>query len=200
MQQVRLGDLTIRGLTLTDSLGRQAHAYIGIPFAEAPVGPLRFSNPVPKQIKAGTLYATVSGPMCLQDLGTRLDTAESAGFWFHNFFTQTGREYATDKMSEDCLYLNIFTPDKPATMRRPVLVWIHGGGFLTGGAYGYDGRVLANEADAVVVVIQYRLGLFGFFSTADAAGGNWGLKDQAMALKWVQGATGAVCEREREKE
>ena len=97
-------------------------------------------------------------------------------------------------IGEDCLYLNIWTPAKSADDRLPVMVWIHGGGFDhgTGAASGYDGENLASKG-AVVVTINYRVGVFGFLAlpelTAESphhASGNYGLLDQIAALEWVQ--------------
>ena len=101
---------------------------------------------------------------------------------------------APPPISEDCLYLNIWTPAKSTDDRLPVMVWIHGGGFAhgTGAAAGYDGENLARKG-AVVVTINYRLGIFGFLAlpelTAESphhASGNYGLLDQIAALQWVQ--------------
>ncbi|XP_015266578.1 PREDICTED: pyrethroid hydrolase Ces2e-like isoform X2 [Gekko japonicus] len=87
--------------------------------------------------------------------------------------------------SEDCLYLNIFTPDTKGQL--PVMVWIHGGALKVGGASIYDGSALSAYEDVVVVSIQYRLDILGFFGTGSAeARGNWGLLDQTAALQWVQ--------------
>uniref|UniRef100_A0A2K5DBV8 Carboxylic ester hydrolase n=1 Tax=Aotus nancymaae TaxID=37293 RepID=A0A2K5DBV8_AOTNA len=92
------------------------------------------------------------------------------------------------KYSEDCLYLNIYTPaDLAKKSRLPVMVWIHGGGLFLGGASTYDGLALAAHENVVVVTIQYRLGIWGFFSTGDEhSRGNWGHLDQLAALHWVQ--------------
>ncbi|KAM3609880.1 uncharacterized protein V6R79_021762 [Siganus canaliculatus] len=91
-------------------------------------------------------------------------------------------------ISEDCLYLNIYTPANRADdAKLPVMVWIHGGGFLMGSASTYDGSALAVYQDVVVVVIQYRLGVLGFLSTGDEhLSGNFGLLDQIQALRWTQ--------------
>ncbi|CAI9162088.1 unnamed protein product [Rangifer tarandus platyrhynchus] len=90
--------------------------------------------------------------------------------------------------SEDCLYLNIYTPaDLTKRSRLPVIVWIHEGGLLMGGASTFDGLVLSAHENVVVVTIQYRLGIWGFFSTGDEhSRGNWGHLDQVAALRWVQ--------------
>ncbi|XP_012516028.1 PREDICTED: cocaine esterase [Propithecus coquereli] len=91
-------------------------------------------------------------------------------------------------MSEDCLYLSIYTPAHAHEgSHLPVMVWIHGGGLVVGMASMYDGSMLAAFEDVVVVTIQYRLGILGFFSTGDKhATGNWGYLDQVAALRWVQ--------------
>ncbi|XP_040592504.1 pyrethroid hydrolase Ces2e-like [Mesocricetus auratus] len=91
-------------------------------------------------------------------------------------------------MSEDCLYLNIYTPTHAHEgSNLPVMVWIHGGALVIGTASMYDGSMLAAIEDVVVVTIQYRLGVLGFFSTGDEhARGNWGYLDQVAALRWVQ--------------
>ncbi|KAL6030748.1 hypothetical protein STEG23_013542 [Scotinomys teguina] len=91
-------------------------------------------------------------------------------------------------MSEDCLYLNIYSPPHASEgSNLPVMVWIHGGGLVLGMASMYDGSKLAAIEDIVVVTIQYRLGVLGYFSTGDQhARGNWGYMDQVAALRWVQ--------------
>ncbi|XP_076427817.1 carboxylesterase 1E-like isoform X2 [Peromyscus maniculatus bairdii] len=92
------------------------------------------------------------------------------------------------QFSEDCLYLNIYTPaDLSRSSRLPVMVWIHGGGLIVGGASTYDGLALSTHENLVVVAIQYRLGIWGFLSTGDEhSRGNWGHLDQVAALHWVQ--------------
>ncbi len=98
---------------------------------------------------------------------------------------------ASDKQSQDCLYLNVWTPVADRR-RRPVLVWIHGGAFVLGsGAAGlYDGSQLAQRGDVVVVTINYRLGALGFLDLSQvlpgAAVANAGLRDQIAALEWVR--------------
>ncbi|KAM3609549.1 uncharacterized protein V6R79_016730 [Siganus canaliculatus] len=91
-------------------------------------------------------------------------------------------------ISEDCLYLNIYTPSNRAdNVKLPVMVWIYGGGFFMGSASTYDGSALAAYQDVVVVLIQYRLGVLGFLSTGDEhLPGNFGLLDQIQALRWTQ--------------
>ncbi|XP_054426224.1 liver carboxylesterase 1 [Pteronotus mesoamericanus] len=152
--------------------------FLGIPFAKPPLGPLRFTPPQPAEPWAFVKNATSYPPMCSQDGVT--------SHMFSEIFTN--HKNIPLKFSEDCLYLNIYTPaDLAKRSRLPVMVWIHGGGLLVGGASSYDGRVLSAQENVVVVTIQYRLGIWGFFSTGDEhSRGNWGILDQLAALRWVQ--------------
>ncbi|HLY81536.1 MAG TPA: carboxylesterase/lipase family protein [Acidimicrobiales bacterium] len=149
----------------------------GIPYAAPPIGPRRFLPPSPPEPWARTRDATRFGPAAIQPY-----SPVEAMF----------RTSATDT-SEDCLYLNVFaTP--PDGARRPVMVWIHGGSFVSGsGSTGwYDGSTFAAAGDVVVVTINYRLGLLGFLHLAEVAGerypwsGNCGILDQVAALEWVR--------------
>ncbi|XP_071973115.1 cocaine esterase-like isoform X2 [Engystomops pustulosus] len=99
-----------------------------------------------------------------------------------------GAEMKLPSFSEDCLYLNIFTPaDRGEYTKLPVMVFIHGGALLTGGAAYYDGSALSTYGDIVLVIIQYRLGILGFLSTGDSqASGNYGFLDQVAALQWIK--------------
>ncbi|XP_078213926.1 liver carboxylesterase 1 isoform X4 [Callithrix jacchus] len=153
--------------------------FLGIPFAKPPLGPLRFSPPQPPEPWSFVKNATSYPPMCSQDA--------VAGQVLFELFTNH-KENIPLKFSEDCLYLNIYTPaDLAKKSRLPVMVWIHGGGLLLGGASTYDGLALAAHENVVVVTIQYRLGIWGFFSTGDEhSRGNWGHLDQLAALHWVQ--------------
>ena len=150
----------------------------GIPYAEPPVGPRRFRPPAPVTPWTGDRDATAFGAI-----------AEQSPSPLEAMFG--GRRPAT---SEDCLTLNVWTPGGPDDGRRPVLVWVHGGAFLTGSGSTpwYDGTSFATRHDCVVVTLNYRLGAFGFLHLADLAGegyassGNVGLLDQAAALGWVR--------------
>jgi para-nitrobenzyl esterase len=142
----------------------------GIPFAAPPVGNLRWRVPKAPAKWDGTRDANKFGPVCMQ---RRTPSAEGA-------------------MSEDCLYLNVYTAAKTAKDKRPVMVWIHGGALTSGAGSLYDGEALAKKG-VVVVTINYRLGLFGFFAHPELtresdrnASGNYGLLDQIAALEWVQ--------------
>uniref|UniRef100_A0AAR2KMR9 Carboxylic ester hydrolase n=1 Tax=Pygocentrus nattereri TaxID=42514 RepID=A0AAR2KMR9_PYGNA len=153
------------------------HSYLGVPFAKSPVGPLRLAPPQPAEAWEGVRDATQQPYICIQHRTLLV------GLLQHLLMN-----FEVPEMSEDCLYLNIYTPSKPGEdAKLPVMVWIHGGGLTLGSASMQDGSVLAAYEDVVVVVIQYRLGLLGFFSTGDEhAPGNYGLLDQVAALQWVQ--------------
>jgi para-nitrobenzyl esterase len=141
-----------------------------IPFAQAPVGDLRWREPQPAKSWTGVRDATTMGPMCHQNDNPQLPH------------------------SEDCLQLNVWTPKFPMTSSVPVMVWVHGGGNTAGSGIEalFNGEVLANHG-VVVVNVNYRLGVFGFFAhpgltkeSPHHASGNYGLADQIMALRWVQ--------------
>ncbi|XP_052022974.1 acylcarnitine hydrolase-like [Apodemus sylvaticus] len=154
------------------------HAFLGIPFAKPPVGPLRFAPPEDPEPWSGVRDGTSLPAMCLQDP----DVINIEGL------KEMKLKLPPVSVSEDCLYLNIYTPAHAHEgSNLPVMVWIHGGGLVTGMASMYDGSLLTATEDVVVVAIQYRLGILGFFSTGDQhARGNWGYLDQVAALRWVQ--------------
>jgi len=160
----------IQGLKVETQSGTPFYKFLGIPYAQAPIGELRFKPPQPVT-SWETHDATKEGPVCPQ-----IDPFGGAGF--------TG--------AEDCLHLNIYTPSILASNNqvalKPVMVWIHGGGFVSGrGSEQHYGPSLLVEKDVVVVSINYRLGPLGFMTFGnDIVGGNMGLKDQTMALKWIQ--------------
>ncbi|XP_075833031.1 liver carboxylesterase 1 isoform X1 [Microtus pennsylvanicus] len=153
--------------------------FLGVPFAKPPLGSLRFAPPQPAEPWSFVKNATSYPPMCSQD--------PEAGKMLAKLFTNR-KETIPHEFSEDCLYLNIYTPaDLTKSSRLPVMVWIHGGGLVIDGASTYDGLPLAVHENVVVVVIQFRLGIWGFFSTGDEhSRGNWGHLDQVAALRWIQ--------------
>ncbi|KAM5207153.1 liver carboxylesterase 1 isoform 3-T7 [Hipposideros larvatus] len=153
--------------------------FLGVPFAKPPLGSLRFAPPQPAEPWHSVKNTTSYPPMCSQDA--------VMGQVISELLTNT-KENIPITFSEDCLYLNIYTPaDLTKKSRLPVMVWIHGGGLIVGGASTYNGQVLAAHENVVVVTIQYRLGIWGFFSTGDEhSRGNWGVLDQVAALRWVQ--------------
>jgi para-nitrobenzyl esterase len=153
---------------------RGVTAFLGVPYAAPPVGPLRWKPPQRPASWAGTRAATAVGWRCIQHAPYGELEPQSPG------------------MREDCLYLNIWTPDVTASL--PVIFWIHGGEFWAGSGSEprYDGARLAARG-AVVVTINHRLGVFGFLShpelSADSdqgTSGNYGLLDQIAALEWTR--------------
>ncbi len=152
-------------------------SFKGIPFAQPPVGNLRWKEPQPVKDWTGVRNADQFGPRCMQR------TSPNGDYWFRS-----------DGVSEDCLYLNVWTPAKTAAERLPVLVYIFGGGFQNGDGSErrYDGASMASKG-MVAVTVNYRLNIFGFFSHPELtkesphhASGNYGLLDQVAALQWVQ--------------
>jgi para-nitrobenzyl esterase len=152
-------------------------SFKGIPFAQPPVGDLRWREPQPVKNWAGARNADQFGAHCMQR------TAPNSDYWFRS-----------NGMSEDCLYLNVWTPAKSGRERLPVLVYIFGGGFQNGDGSEprYDGESMARKG-IVAVSLNYRTNIFGFFSHPELtkesphhASGNYGLLDQYAALLWVQ--------------
>ncbi len=151
-------------------------AFRGIPYAAPPVGPLRLRPPQPPPPWSGERDGGVAGPVAPQRPGPLERTFGGYG-----------------RMDEDCLTANVWTPGADPGAARPVLVWIHGGGFTTGTGSipWYDGSRLAARGDVVVVTFNYRLGALGFLHLGDLGGeawagsGNTGLLDQVAALRWV---------------
>jgi para-nitrobenzyl esterase len=146
--------------------------FLGIPYAAPPVGGLRWQPPQPAVKWNETLLTVAFGNSCVQN--------------------QAGK-FARPSITEDCLYLNVFTPRNYASKAeaRPVLVWFYGGGLVAGETNDYDGSKLARKGDAVIVTVNYRVGTLGFFAhpALDHEGhdvGNYGLMDEQFALKWVQ--------------
>ncbi|XP_040427235.1 fatty acyl-CoA hydrolase precursor, medium chain isoform X1 [Cygnus olor] len=171
---------SVRGYQVkVNAAERSVNVFLGLPFAKPPVGPLRFSEPQPPEPWKGVRDAASYPPMCLQD--------KVRGQYFSDAITNR-KEKVRLQMSEDCLYLNVYTPVSTEEQEKlPVFVWIHGGGLVFGAASSYDGSALAAFDNVVVVTIQYRLGIVGYFSTGDKhARGNWGYLDQVAALQWIQ--------------
>ena len=171
--QVRIDSGILEG---TASPEPGVRAFLGIPFAAPPVGDLRWRPPQPVAPWAGVRAANAFGSRPMQ-----------GSIYSDMVFRDKG-------MSEDCLYLNVWTPARRAQERLPVMVWIFGGGFEAGGTSEprQEGAHLSRKG-VVVVSMNYRLGVFGFLAhpglTAESgrgSSGNYGLMDQTAALKWVQ--------------
>jgi para-nitrobenzyl esterase len=176
--QVRTNTGSVEGTVSADGLVR---IFKGIPFAAPPVGDLRWKAPQPAPYWTGVKRTTEFGARCMQ-----------GKIYPDMVFRDNGP-------SEDCLFLNVWTPAKTASAKLPVMVWIYGGGFASGSASEarQDGEVLAKKG-VVVVSFNYRLSIFGFFSVPELtkesghnASGNYGMLDQVAALQWVQKNIGA---------
>lgn len=160
----------------------EVYVFKGIPFAAAPIGDLRWKAPAPVQPWEGVKECDAFGASAMQP------SPEPIYVWSEEFLIPK------EPIDEDCLFLNVWTGAKKANEHRPVVVWIHGGGFTTGSGSVpiYDGEAMARKG-VVFVSINYRLGIFGFFSHPELtressvnASGNYGLMDQIAALKWVK--------------
>jgi para-nitrobenzyl esterase len=171
--QVRVEGGEISGISNSDQTVRM---FLGIPFAAPPLANLRWREPQPVNGWTGVRMADRFGPRCMQ---TRV--------YADMVFRDNGP-------SEDCLYLNVWAPARPTKQRLPVVVWFYGGGFVAGAGSEprYDGENLAKKG-AVIVIPNYRLGVFGFFAHRELtqesgrnASGNYGLLDQVAALQWVR--------------
>ncbi|XP_043274489.1 acetylcholinesterase-like [Venturia canescens] len=184
----------VRGFS-SSVLDREVHVFYGIPFAKPPIGPLRFRKPLPIERWHGVLNATKLPNSCWQERYEYFPGFEGEEMWNPN-----------TNISEDCLYLNIWVPQKlrlrhkgsePQVSEKtglPMLVWIYGGGYMTGTATldVYDGDLMAASSNVIIASMQYRVGAFGFlylnkhFGNSEEAPGNMGLWDQALALKWLR--------------
>ncbi len=162
----------LEGMTLPSGI----NSYKGVPFAQPPVGDLRWKSPQPPKSWTGVRKADKFSDKPMQKP------------------IYSDMNFRASGTSEDCLYLNVWTPAKTTGEKLPVLVYFYGGGFIAGDGseYRYDGESLA-EKGIVTVTVNYRLGIFGFFShpeltaeSPDHASGNYGLLDQNAALLWVK--------------
>ncbi|XP_065203559.1 esterase E4-like [Planococcus citri] len=164
---LRLKNGIINGTIGYTKSGRQYMQFYGIPFAEPPVGELRFKNPVPAKPWNGIRDASQPPPKCIQP----------------NY--RSGGGLAGQ---EDCLYLNVFVPKDlfiASSGKIPVMIGIHGGAFTTGACIEYTPDYIM-ERDVIFVTTNYRLSLLGFFGlNNDQLSGNFGLKDQSLAIRWV---------------
>jgi para-nitrobenzyl esterase len=187
---------TLRTTRFGDVVGfvdeNQSHTWMGIPYARAPLGELRWRAPLAPEPWSGTLEALQAGNFCKQ-FGSQMES-------------RPPKEWGDPIGSEDCLHLNIFAPAfAPKSVPRkdarlPVMVYVHGGGNMVGYAnqYKYSGTHLAKTHGVIVVSFNYRLGPFGWFShpalnedgSAEDRSGNYGNLDTIRALQWVQNNIG----------
>ncbi len=168
---------------------RSVRLFAGVPYAAPPTGPLRWSKPQPPEAWPDVRQADNFSAIAMQ--------LRAPEFFWRLVKSPFTAEYTVgiqEPMSEDCLYLNIWTAATSAQEKRPVIVYIHGGGFLTGSGSVpiYDGEETARKG-AVMVTINYRLGVFGFLAhpelsaeSESGTSGNYGLMDQIAALAWVR--------------
>jgi para-nitrobenzyl esterase len=175
----------VQGLVESD-----IHAFRGIRYGAAPIGKLRFMPPQPPEPWTAAYDATDYGAPAMQLASGTFATAAS------DFALQMNRVFTTPSelkvMNEDCLYLNVWTPGTD-TKKRPVMVWIHGGGFALGSGSQpvYQGDGLAKFGDVVVVSVNHRLNVFGYLHLGElmgddyASSGTVGMQDLVLALRWV---------------
>ncbi|XP_064112237.1 acetylcholinesterase-like isoform X1 [Macrobrachium nipponense] len=167
---------SVRGVTLNTPTGRQVDAWYSIPYAQPPIGELRFRHPRPIDRWHGVKDTITLPKSCIQLPDTFFGDFPGATMWNPN-----------TEMSEDCLYLNVVVP-KPRPRNAAVMVWIYGGGFYSGTSTldVYDYKTLAAEQNVIIVAPQYRVASLGFLYMMDSGvPGNAGLFDQLMALQWV---------------
>ena len=167
-------------------------AYGGIPYAKPPVGELRFREPQAPDKWEGVRACDHFGPMAMQPRSSVIYDSLARILGYHDYRIRFGDEYV-EEMSEDCLYLNIFSPEKETDDLLPVVLYIHGGSLTTGkpSYTEYRGEDLAKKG-VVYVNCAYRLGVFGYYAAEDlkkespnGTTGNYGLLDQIAALNWV---------------
>ncbi len=180
-------------LTGVYNADRSVKVYAGIPYAAPPVGDLRFKEPQAPLPWDGVLACDHFGPMAMQPRSSALYDSLSHIIGWNDYRIEFGDEYR-EEMSEDCLYLNVFSPEKESDELLPVIFYIHGGSLTTGqpSYTEYRGEDLAKKG-VVFVNCAYRLGVFGYYASDDLKAespngttGNYGLLDQIAALKWVR--------------
>ena len=173
----------VRGIAASDP---RITVYRGIPFAKPPVGELRWRAPQPAENWEGVRSCDTFGPPSMQEL-----PGSEPGFYTKEFYVVPDRP-----MSEDCLYLNVWTPAEKADEKLPVMVWLFGGGMVAGctSEPEFDGERIAKRG-VVLVSVNYRLNAFGFLACPELTGEgrenhepgtNFGLLDQSAGLRWVR--------------
>ncbi|GAB6020561.1 Acetylcholinesterase [Chamberlinius hualienensis] len=168
----------VRGTTIPTATGKKVNVWYSIPYAQPPLGYLRFRHPRPIDPWTGIYNSTKKPNICYQIS----DTYFGDNFAGSNVWNPNG------PLSEDCLYLTVWAP-VPKPQNAAVMVWIFGGGFYSGSSTldVYDGRYLASEENVIVVAMQYRVASLGFlYFGRPEVPGNAGLYDQLMAMQWVK--------------
>nr|CAH7718225.1 unnamed protein product [Callosobruchus chinensis] len=167
----------VRGVTIAAATGKKVDAWLGIPYAQKPLGNLRFRHPRPVEKWEGILNTTTQPNSCVQIIDTVFGDFPGSTMWNPN-----------TPLNEDCLYINVVVP-KPRPKNAAVMVWIFGGGFYSGTNTldVYDHNILVSEENVILVSMQYRVASLGFlyFGTSDVPG-NAGMFDQMMALQWIK--------------
>ncbi|MBU02987.1 MAG: hypothetical protein CME55_06805 [Halieaceae bacterium] len=174
--EVQLGDSVITGVSETNGIS----AFLGLPFAEPPVGERRWARPIPWQPDGQSIDATNFAPACMQ--------TDSGVNWYRGMMARVGIDpnlMVAPEYSEDCLYLNVWA-DLEAQEPLPVMIFIHGGRNTGGWSYepNYHGEQLAKQG-MVVVSVAYRLGVFGWLNHPEMSIKNPALHDLAVGLAWV---------------
>lgn len=142
------------GVESSSSVGKSVVEFLGIPYAEPPIGRRRFKKPAPKGPWTSDFHANKWGAACMQTPDTYFGNFSGSTMWNPNVPT-----------SEDCLYLNVWVPGAlDLTKKRQVMVWVYGGGYWSGCASlkVYDGKILSTEEDVILVSMNYRVSVFGF--------------------------------------
>ncbi|XP_076349879.1 carboxylesterase 1E-like isoform X2 [Tachypleus tridentatus] len=191
MAETKCGRL--RGTVVNLPNNARVVTFLDVPYAEPPVGIRRFKAPVRKEPWSGILSATEFGPLCIQHNRFKIKDLINNKKQSKNIIGRRRNRY---RQSEDCLSLNIYTPEsvfenvvysKRSIQTIPVMVYIHGGSNGASGGRFYPGAWLSSTGGVVVVTMNYRLGPLGFLSTRDRySPGNYGLFDQVLALQWIQ--------------
>lgn len=170
---IEIPDGKIQGTTIETTNGKVFYAWRGIPYAQPPLGELRFLSPRPPNSWTDVLDASKDSPACLFQV------------------TYNGDPIPINGNSEDCLYINVYSPIDSSSQNNssklPVMVYIYGGGFVSGSSdFNFLDPTPFLEEDVIIVTFNYRLSAFGFLSTGDEIiSGNTALKDQLLALKWT---------------
>lgn len=221
-QEVETKSGKLKGVTVDASFeGKKVNKFLGVPYAEPPIGPLRFREPAPKKPWTDVRDASKSGPMCTQIDPENFRAAAMSGAKEKGIDAEATQKAMEKEMaelkitggalaigmefkkfdaeamkgSEDCLFLNVYAPaDAKPDAKLPVMVYFHGGMFYAGaiGIPSFDGAVLAVAENVIVITVQFRMGVYGFLHAATKEiPGNMGLRDQAEAMRWTKANIGA---------